>query len=439
MAKRSRKKKRRRLSTEEIRQNSTSSSGSGGNWFTLPDGIDTWKPEKKGTMKLDIVPYVTTTGHPNILTRPPGIIPADIVWHMRPFRVHFGIGPDGIPAVCPGSIGEPCPVCEDVRILSKDYEENKKLIGDLRGQLWVAYNIIDPDDEDGIKVFAWSVGKFYNQLEKEIEESGDESLRNFFDVDGNGKTIKVRFGENSWQGKKFLETSKLDFVDRDEMDEDEILEKTVDLDTFLNVMEYDELQKLYLQVVGSSEDEDEEEEKKTKKKATKKSKKKEEPEEEEEDFDEDEWDDDDAEDDDWDDEGEEENLEDKEEEEDPEDDEDDDEWEDEDEEEEPEDDDEDNEDEWDDDDEWEDEDEEEEEPPPVKVKGPSACKACGGTGVSSSGGICSPCKGTGRASKKTATKKATKKKATTKTATKKAIKTATKKTTTKKKATRRRK
>lgn len=253
MSKRS---KRMRLSKDEIKRKSLSQTGGSGNWFRLPDGVELWEPKEKGKYLIDILPYETTSKcHPNE-------IDAGVVWYQYPFKVHHGMGASNKSVICPTSVGQKCPVCEEIARLSKEYDKNEDTIKSLRPQRYVAFNILNPDDKDQVVIFAMSVGKFYNALEKELQESDDEDIANFFDVTDSGKTLKVRFSEESYAGKKFLTASKIEFVDRDAMDEDEIFSKVVCLDEMFNVPDYAALKALFLEedVEADSEEEEEPEE-----------------------------------------------------------------------------------------------------------------------------------------------------------------------------------
>lgn len=283
----SKRNKRTRLSREEIIKKSTTQTSGGGNWFRLPEGVETWEPKEKGKFKIDVIPYETTSdNHPNEVAK-------GVVWYQHPFKVHHGVGADGKSIVCPTTVGKKCPICEEISRLSKNYDENEETIKSLRAQRYVAFNILHPDDPDKVAIFALSVGKFYNALEKEIQESDEDDIANFFDVTESGKTLKVRFSEASYAGKKYLEATKIEFIDREPMDEDEIFSKVVNLDEMFVVMEYDKLNALFLQ----TEDEAEEEEEKSKAKAKDKPTSKRAKPSDDEDDDEDDEDDEDEEDD----------------------------------------------------------------------------------------------------------------------------------------------
>ncbi len=244
-------KKRQRMSSEDIKKKSVQKQGGVESWFRLPDGVRVWTPTKKGVYKLDFLPYeVTTENHPNEIA--PGI-----VWKQYPFKVHHSVGPDKKSFICPTTIGKKCPICEEIARLSKDYDANEDIIKTLRPQRYMAYNIVDPDDEEKVAILAMSVGKFSNLLDKELEES-DEDIANFFDVTEDGRTVRVRFSDAEYGGRQYLEATKIDFLEREAMDEDEIFNKTVNLDEIFVVPDYEKLASLFQQDDDGDDDEDDE-------------------------------------------------------------------------------------------------------------------------------------------------------------------------------------
>ena len=105
-------------------------------------------------------------------------------------------------------------------------------MADLKGQTYAAFNIKDQEDPDKVALFCMSVGKFWSidrgnaGLKKELEE-GDEEDLDFYHVRDGGKTLKVRFSEDTYKGAKFLKATKIDFKKRKEMDEEKMREITV--------------------------------------------------------------------------------------------------------------------------------------------------------------------------------------------------------------------
>lgn len=243
----SKQKERRRVSAQDVRDNARKGGG-GSNWFKLPEGITLLEvPDKAITITLDILPYeVKSDNHPD--KQEPGTI-----WYKMPFYTHKNIGASNESVVCPTSLGRPCPICEVRKeLVDDDYNKNKKQIVALNYQNHVIYNAKNPADEDAVVVFHASRGKFPKQLEKELVE-GDDGIQCFYDCTDVGKTLKVRFSEETFSGDDgkpatYFGASRIDFLDREAMDEDEVLGKTACLEECLDVMSYDKLKSLFLQL-----------------------------------------------------------------------------------------------------------------------------------------------------------------------------------------------
>ncbi len=244
------KRRRKRVSRERVRQNARQARGGKG-WLNIPDGMKEWAPEKKGNYLIDIVPYEVTTNHH------PDDIEQGVLWYKHPFQIHHGVGVKDESLICPESVGKPCPICEERAKLAQDWDNNEDRIRAIQAQRHTAYNILNPDDEDSIAIFVISKGKFPSVLETELDEGPEENL-NFYDVTDEGKTIKARFSKASFKGRDYLECTRIDFRDRGELDEDEILEKTIDLSEIFNVPSYDQLKAKFLEL-DDFEDEEEEE------------------------------------------------------------------------------------------------------------------------------------------------------------------------------------
>lgn len=291
------KRKRKRVSREKVKENAAQGSRGGSDWFDLPEGVGRWSPDKAGRYNLDILPYeVQSKQHPDD-------IEPECLWYKYPFQVHHGLGAASNSLVCPRSINLPCPVCEERdKLYKEDSDKYEDVIKDLRPQKFVAYNILDPEDSDKVCVFTMSRGKFAKTLENELKDPDNEEHLAFFDVNKDGRTMRVRFSDAAFEGRKYIECTKIDFRHREEMDEDEILDKVVCLEKVLIVPPYDKLKAIFLQEEPEEEPEDPDDD--------------EEPEEEPEDQDDEEEDDDlDPDDDDDDDEEEPEEPDDDEEEE----------------------------------------------------------------------------------------------------------------------------
>ena len=264
--------KRKRVSKETVRDNAVKGAGKGSDYFILPEGVGLWEPKKAERYSIDMLPYeVTSKNHPDDVEK-------GTLWYKLPFKIHRAIGAAKAYVVCPKSIGKACPICEERdRLYKEDGDKYEDVCKALRTQNIVAYNILDPEDADKTCLFIFSRGKFAETLEDELRDADNAEHLAFFDVNEDGRTLRVRFSEKTFEKSKYLAASKIDFKSREEMDEDEILESTVVLEEALVVLPYDKLSNIFFQ-----KDEEEEEEEEAPVKKTRRSRKKVEPEPEEE-------------------------------------------------------------------------------------------------------------------------------------------------------------
>ena len=230
---------------------------------SLPESVKRFAP-KKGTYKLDVIPYtVSAKKHPD------GVAAGEL-WCRRPFLIHYGIGVDNKPQVCPRTIGKPCPICEYYERERKRPGADEDALKEIRAKARELYNVIDLDNEDeGIQVLEMSYHLFGKLLENEINEADDDEVAGFAELKG-GKTLKVRFSESSMGTNKFLEATRIDFLDRDDYKKS-ILDDVVDLDTVFNILPYEELEAVFLEDEGAgmAADDDDEPKSKSKKKSYK--------------------------------------------------------------------------------------------------------------------------------------------------------------------------
>jgi hypothetical protein len=208
--------------------------GKGGRTIQLPDGVDKLEPEK-GEMLLDIVPYeVSVKNHPQ------GIKPGDM-WYERTYMIHFNVGPDDQAFICPRTVNKPCPLCEEYSKLKKDPDADEKTVKALKAKERQLFNVIDLESKkQDVQVLDMAWWNFGKALEEEIRV-GKEGAAGFADLE-DGKTVRVRFSQESMGGNKYLEASRIDFEKRKDYTE-KILDETVDLDTALVIPTYEELEK----------------------------------------------------------------------------------------------------------------------------------------------------------------------------------------------------
>jgi len=217
--------------------------------LTLPESVQDpkrffFRPEKKGYQSIDILPYrVTSDTNPEAK--------AGTLWYQRTIWVHYGIGPEERPVICPKTIGQPCPICEERRRMEKEPDSDEEACKALLPKERELFNIVDLADPDaGVKIFEISYHLFGKKLAAECAENPDDRS-GFCDLTG-GKTLKLRFSEKTLPGRTFLEVDRIDFEDRGDYGED-WLDAVHDLDAMIKAQSYTELQRLFLQVDGESE------------------------------------------------------------------------------------------------------------------------------------------------------------------------------------------
>jgi hypothetical protein len=255
----------------------TESERSNFGYLTLPDGIKLFKPEAKGTVLFDIIPYeVTDTTHPD-RDDEHDIATVGSYWYKRPFKVHRNVGPNNETVICPGTFKKPCPICNYQTKLKREGKSDKDTIKDLYPSDRDLYIVIPKGNDkfDEVKhIFDFSKFNFEDLLNKEAEEQDKEN----FPSPDDGFTIKCRFIAKKFgdKGKPFPVASRIDFEERDEQYDDDILEENPNLDEILKVLSYKEIEDKFFQLgeddieeeIDDIEEEEEETVKRTKKTIT---------------------------------------------------------------------------------------------------------------------------------------------------------------------------
>ena len=255
--------KRRSLSSKVAEKVANRQNGSKGfSYLMLPDNIEVFKPKKEGNVRFNIIPYVAGKNNRDA-------DPGELDYEFTFWTHTIGEGDDRRTIVCPKkTYGKPCPICEEVERLSKNYVENQEEIKAIKAKQRQLFNIVDArDEENKIQVYDTSYFKgFGEMLDKRLrnfDDEDDEDYRDFADIPG-GRTLKVMFAEDTFGGRKFFAPSSIDFVARKEELDDSIIDKAVCLDSCLKVLDYEQILKLIAGTQDEPEDEDEGEEKKRK-------------------------------------------------------------------------------------------------------------------------------------------------------------------------------
>lgn len=245
-------------------------------YLKLPQGISLFKPDPESKVTVDFMCYKVTSKKHLDRDDESGLAVPGSIWYKRPFKTHDNVGAKNDKVVCLQTFGKKCPICEFAEEERKKGADSETL-KDLRPKNRSLYVLIPLDSkkyEKKMYLFDISDHIFQKMLNAELKE--DEENMDFPDPE-NGKSVKLRFVEETFNGRTFAKLNRIDFVERDKQYKESIVDTVPNLDECLQELSYDEMKKKFFEI--GSEEEDEEEEKP---KAKPSGKKKPEPEEEEE-------------------------------------------------------------------------------------------------------------------------------------------------------------
>ena len=237
--------------------------------LSLPEGVDLFSLKNDKAVRVDILPYELTESNEF----------ADVgeLHYERTYWVHRGIGAEQNSYVCLRKTrGERCPICEYRAKLMKDPDADENLIKDLAPKERQLFNVIDTMDRDkGVQIWDISFHLFGKKLDACIRNADeDDGYERFADLE-DGFTLKLGIEQKHFAGIAYYEVESIDFKNRKENYDEDILEESHNLDKILKITPYEELKSILLQM----EDDDTSSKKKDKGK-TKSSKSKKQSEEE---------------------------------------------------------------------------------------------------------------------------------------------------------------
>ena len=222
-------------------------------WGKVDGEVSFFKPVE-GKNRINIIPYtIKSKNHPLVRKGDFEIGDSDYVMDVY---VHRSIGPSEASVIClKSTYGKPCPICEQSALLIKQGKEKEGK--DLRSKRRVFYNVEDLKEPGKVKIFEASHNLFEKELIDEARDDDEGGFVNFADP-AEGKEIKFRGSETSFNKTKYLEFKSFSFVDRDEPLSDDLLESAVSFDEIMRVPTYEEVEKI---LYGQEDDDDEPEEK----------------------------------------------------------------------------------------------------------------------------------------------------------------------------------
>jgi len=233
-------------------------------YLQIPEGVKLFKevPGKRAT--FDHIPY--TVSDPKHMDRDDevGIAIPGSKWYRKPFRIHRNVG--GATVVCPSTVGKKCCICQ-YRKKRIDSGANKKETDKLKYSNRNLYGIVPRDMKDyKEEAHLWDISQamYQKMLNEEIDDN--EKYEVFPDPE-EGFTIKARFSSETIpdertgkSSKPFAKTSRIDFEEREEPIDPDILDSSPDLDKCLIILSDEELKKKFFESdENGGDDEDGEE------------------------------------------------------------------------------------------------------------------------------------------------------------------------------------
>lgn len=229
----------------------------GRKWLNIPTGVQQFKEEAGKRVNLDILPYVVSdpSKHPDKKDIP------DDIWWKFPYMVHRSVGPDNDDIICPGTLGKPCPMCEERQAIYDDVDADNEDAKDLKASRRTLYAVrqLKGRKKTESDVMIWDISDycFLEQLDIELEDSPEE-YEDFAAPEG-GYTLKIRFIEKKiGKDVAFPMAQRVDFEERDDIEDEFIDEEVPCLDDIISVPSYEEARALYLgeEIEDEAEDED---------------------------------------------------------------------------------------------------------------------------------------------------------------------------------------
>lgn len=201
------------------------------------------------------MPYIVTDSKHLDRDVPNEIALVGDLWYKKPFKIHRNVGSDNQAVICPTTWGKKCPICEyRKKRLSEgaEKEETDSMKTSDRNLYCVIPLGEDKHDEEP---HVWDVSQFLFQklLNTELDEDLDNAV--FPDLE-EGLSLRIRFDKKTFASNEYAQASRIDFKERDEAYDDDILDTIPNLDDMLKELSYDEIERMFFELddVDASEE-----------------------------------------------------------------------------------------------------------------------------------------------------------------------------------------
>jgi len=207
----------------------------------LPEGVKFYKFAKEGSVRLDILPFRASALklHPHSM---------DGTWYEKTYYIHRNVGISNTIVICPqATFGKPCPICEYRSTLDMSDEEDAKQNVSLRPQQRQLFNVIAYEDgkQSDVMVLDQPRSGLGKQVDDMIQNADDEDNYQYYVDLNEGSTLKIGVTQQNAGTFKYLGVSTVEFKPRAKPYDESILDKTVDLDSVLNLMSYEDLKDMF--------------------------------------------------------------------------------------------------------------------------------------------------------------------------------------------------
>jgi hypothetical protein len=252
-------KKRNSSLAKRVRiSNATKDQGGGGsrviNWKDVDGEVQFFQPTV-GKNAINIIPFeIKSKNHPLVKQGQMDIGELD---YCLDIWTHRNVGPSESSVIClKKTYGKACPICEEAEKLTNAGKDKEATA--LAARRRVFYNVEDVRKKPGVlQVFEVSHYLFEKELidEARNDDEGEDSFTDFADSD-TGSVVRFRCSKTNQGGFEFNEFKSFSFTDREDPIEDELLEKAIPFDQYLNLLNYEQIQTILFGADEDSEDDD---------------------------------------------------------------------------------------------------------------------------------------------------------------------------------------
>ena len=226
------------------RQDLNSKSGRRGNSIFNFDMDVKWYKQKEDENNLIILPFIIQSKNNPLLRKDNRWKVGDTDYVLEVY-VHRFVGPGNQSIICLNrNFGKPCPICEEAENLKEKGKDKEANFPSRR----VIYNVLDADNlKEGVMIFENSYSLFEDKLlfaERSKVKDGKHIC--VAQVD-NGYIIRCYGRKVKKGGYEYVEFLNFEFDERNEKQENAVkdnLDNVIDLDKYMNVLTYDEIQEI---------------------------------------------------------------------------------------------------------------------------------------------------------------------------------------------------